>query len=599
MIPPGTGGRRTARTLALIAGGLCLALVILEGILQLLAWVVWVRGGNAPDAGGGSDGKVILCVGDSFTYGLGASSIDSASYPAQLERLLREVDGPGWGVRNRGWPAQDSRDVLRRIDRDLAEARPDLVYVLVGINDHWSQPPLEALPPPAEPAPGRSFLWRWRTVRVASLLRERFRRKPEPSPPGAGVPLDPFVGDWHWGRLRVRFHRDGRLSVGPSELRWTIDGKHLALEGLPGGPLRPSWFLDGNLLLLQGGNLPFPHVLTKEPPEPRLGEPDALESQALRRLAWRTFDENRFDQALELFQAALRENPSDVGVREGVVLVLQRLGRTPEAASHVAWLKEWSKSHRDRWTCEALANVMAEVGERDGSLEIARQTVEEFPDSAKAWGIIAWQASLLGDGRLSREGAEKALSLTPPDRHRERGFFHRLRAQALREADPHQALRSICQGFLEDGAEAFAIEQFRRGQEAYTPALLERCLDELSVTAEDRRRLLALFNRSPGDSNLREEVLASHLRQIVARCEGRGVRIVLLDYPMPDSIVAGAVRRAAEGTGAGRLAITSEFERLLQNTQREAWFVPDGHCNDRGYEVIARRAVEDARQRLR
>src|SRR5204862_5082060 len=94
--------------------------------------------------------RTVLCVGDSFTFGLGASGRDHA-YPQTLERILRERTGdPSWQVINAGHPGQDSSAVLRHLDAQLAEHRPAFVCVMVGCNDWWSKP--ARLPADAAPA---------------------------------------------------------------------------------------------------------------------------------------------------------------------------------------------------------------------------------------------------------------------------------------------------------------------------------------------------------------------------------------------------------------------------------------------------------------
>ena len=76
---------RTLRNAALLG---LITLVLLEVVLQLGALVVaWNHGGGA--GGSAQDGReVVLCVGDSFTYGLGASDPATTSYPAALQHVL-------------------------------------------------------------------------------------------------------------------------------------------------------------------------------------------------------------------------------------------------------------------------------------------------------------------------------------------------------------------------------------------------------------------------------------------------------------------------------------------------------------------------------
>lgn len=71
---------------------------------------------------------VILAVGDSLTYGTGASK--DKSYPAMLERLLT-----GALVINEGVPGVDSRFVYSMISTWLEWYKPHLVLICIGTND--------------------------------------------------------------------------------------------------------------------------------------------------------------------------------------------------------------------------------------------------------------------------------------------------------------------------------------------------------------------------------------------------------------------------------------------------------------------------------
>lgn len=88
--------------------------------------------------------KVVACVGDSITYGHGASKRLETSYPAQLQRLL----GDGWKVVNFGHNARtalnDGKEWNGRGGHGYCkspqytksrEAKPDYVIFMLGTND--------------------------------------------------------------------------------------------------------------------------------------------------------------------------------------------------------------------------------------------------------------------------------------------------------------------------------------------------------------------------------------------------------------------------------------------------------------------------------
>ena len=91
-----------------------------------------------------ADPLVVACVGDSITYGHGASARGKTSYPAQLQELL----GDGWQVLNFGHNARTALDEGKewngqggmgyRKSPEFAKAkaaRPDVVLFMLGTND--------------------------------------------------------------------------------------------------------------------------------------------------------------------------------------------------------------------------------------------------------------------------------------------------------------------------------------------------------------------------------------------------------------------------------------------------------------------------------
>ena len=89
--------------------------VLLELILQGISGVQYYRQRARLVAAMASrfpNGETrVLCIGDSFTYGMGASS-DTTSYPAQLATLLQKRQGTRhWNALNFGKPGMNSNEV--------------------------------------------------------------------------------------------------------------------------------------------------------------------------------------------------------------------------------------------------------------------------------------------------------------------------------------------------------------------------------------------------------------------------------------------------------------------------------------------------------
>lgn len=153
-----------------------LSALLLESLLQIGHAIVVYRfsGGVEPEQPAEGLPR-ILCVGDSFTYGIGAGTAEAA-YPATLERLLRDEWGIESEVQNAGWPGQNSFEVWEKLAGQLASRAPSIVSILVGTNDQW-QPASRADPAAEARSNAPQFRLEWRTVRLFRLVRAALRAR--------------------------------------------------------------------------------------------------------------------------------------------------------------------------------------------------------------------------------------------------------------------------------------------------------------------------------------------------------------------------------------------------------------------------------------
>jgi len=82
------------------------------------------------------EAPVILCVGDSHTYGVKLPA--GLSYPGQLQALL-DARGLPANVINAGVPGQSTSELRRLLPELLARHRPAAVVILSGANNEWNR----------------------------------------------------------------------------------------------------------------------------------------------------------------------------------------------------------------------------------------------------------------------------------------------------------------------------------------------------------------------------------------------------------------------------------------------------------------------------
>jgi len=74
-----------------------------------------------------SGNEIIICFGDSLTFGTGAGK--GMDYPSQLAKMIRKP------VINKGLPGETTASALRRLNKDVLSRNPDMVLITLGGND--------------------------------------------------------------------------------------------------------------------------------------------------------------------------------------------------------------------------------------------------------------------------------------------------------------------------------------------------------------------------------------------------------------------------------------------------------------------------------
>lgn len=134
---PATPDRRFLKKKTRIPFKVLLSVIIFLLALELVLQAAHLFTGMMTRSGQvEAGGPVILCLGDSHTYGLYVPK--EKSYPARLQSLLQK-EGTDAEVINRGIPGQNSSQLRRRLPELMQRYEPDIVIVFISANNDWNK----------------------------------------------------------------------------------------------------------------------------------------------------------------------------------------------------------------------------------------------------------------------------------------------------------------------------------------------------------------------------------------------------------------------------------------------------------------------------
>ena len=489
------------KRLAVILLGVVLALALAEGVLQIAALFVRHQAtgrGTAPSAQAAGAGPVILCVGDSYTYGSGSSSAGK-SYPAQMEAWLRANDPGGgeWSVQNGGWPGRNSAEVARKLPGFLEEAHPQFVCMLVGLNNRWNM--------------------RGTDDAAADDAAEGKKTSPTAT---AATKEGPASGGFTWRLPRL-------FAIVVAAVRERTDPNFRA----------PA---------------PAPADSTAAPPGSAaldLSDPVAALAQ-IRARRERTADVRPLLEALEQLRPRIREL-GDPKATAALVLLLADVSRYPEAAEEGQLAKEQYGMTPE--LANALVKPLSHLDRIDEAIELGHLAVADAPNDPD-------RLRRLGEALRMGRRSEEALTL-----------FTRLYLMSRDRDEYEKQVRKIDRAVLASDEMCTAV------------------LAPLKLSEADLADVLVSLRRVREEKSAPpfEDALARDLVRMAKLATEAGASPVLVAYPQALGSLNLTLRRVAEENAIPLVDVEPTFRDSLRTASRDAFFVADGHCNDRGYAIVA------------
>lgn len=187
-----------AKRLITVLLGIVTCLFVLEIILRIVGCFYTAKNITEKKYRNNPHDYIILCIGDSFTEGMGAPL--GKGYPQQLENLLRnEIKGKEIKVINKGRITFNSSMVLARLDYWLKQINPDLVVLLVGSSNSWNMWGYKKfLGKRSVFIKIQDVLFTFKVVKLIALLTQNFQDKSESTHEGSPIEdnIPPEARDW-------------------------------------------------------------------------------------------------------------------------------------------------------------------------------------------------------------------------------------------------------------------------------------------------------------------------------------------------------------------------------------------------------------------
>ncbi|MBN1586943.1 MAG: hypothetical protein JW937_05870 [Candidatus Omnitrophica bacterium] len=305
-----------------------LALLLGAGLLEAGLWAAGAVLRVAYHSGKGPAGAQtkILCVGDSFTFGVGAPW--GQAYPNYLETMLREQAPAGLQdeirVYNAGIPGMSSWELREKLDNLLDRIHPQIVLVLIGSNN-------------SRKTRERNNWSAWKILKISRVLKAGFeeasvllRKRSESAKLQRTDPSNPMLPDLE--RLEEWTRRNPDWIEAQVELGWVFCSLGKLQES---ARVYDAVLLDNpeNLFALIGrgrvavaqGDLPLARSFQKKIKRV-VGEEFPLSED----LAYLSAQVGDRDYAEQIFRACLAASPGSETLASGLATVMRDPERVPD-----------------------------------------------------------------------------------------------------------------------------------------------------------------------------------------------------------------------------------------------------------------------------
>ena len=372
--------------IALMIFGLFLLLVLLETGLRLGGIVFLSYQEHRNRVSISKRGSYsILCLGESTT---------ANAWPPFLEVILnRSKTGVRFSVIDKGVGGIKTTEILNHLESNLDEFHPDMVIVMMGINDEGTHMPQEDLGGPKIVLFFKSFrtykLWRLLWLHIAVKVKEMgLYRHPPPS-------VRQYTRDALVGLKGLREKEDHVRTKEPCH------AEEISRRAIEQAPVREETYVEqGNSYLNSA------RYAQAEEAFRRAIEQAPASEEAYVGLGLSIHNLNREAQAEEIFRSIMKTNPRNCDAPIHLGWNYQGRGKYAQAEEIFRKAIEGNPTNRDAYVGLGVAYLSQDKYAQ--AEEILRKALERDPENAKLYGALRCLYEETGRTELAREFEKKA-----------------------------------------------------------------------------------------------------------------------------------------------------------------------------------------------